>query len=780
MHEFESNYGRWVIANRWWVLLATIVLIMSAGSGGQHLRFTNDYRLFFSDDNPQLLAFEALENTYTKNDNVMFVVVPEDGQVFSPQALAAVEWLTEEAWQTPFSSRVDSLSNFQHTYAEGDDMIVENLYTNGADLSAKELVRVRTIALSEPLLVKRLVSDKGHVTAVNVTVQLPAEDPIAEGPQVVDFARELMAKAEAKFPGVDVRLAGMVMMNNAFTESSQGDLATLVPLSFALMLIMVGVLLKAFTGTIATLVVIFGSIIIAMGLGGYAGVPISPPTASAPTIILTVAVANSVHVLVSFLHGFRNGVSRYDAIAESLRINLQPVFLASVTTAIGFLSMNFSDVPPFQHLGNLVAMGVLASFLLAVTFLPALLAVLPLKARKGKSSKSLKAMAHLGDFVVRRRTPLLWGMSTIVIVLIAFVPRNELNDIFLYYFDERVEFRQDSDFTSENLTGLMPIEYSLRAKEAGGVSDPEFLRQVEAFTQWYRAQPETVHVNTITDVMKRLNKNMHGDDPKEYKLPTERDLAAQYLLLYEMSLPYGLDLNNQLDIDKSATRFTASLKTLSTNEMLNLERRVQDWLNTNAPDLERSDGSGTALMFAHIGKRNIISMLGGTTVALVLISLLLIVALRSVKIGIVSMVPNLIPAAMGFGLWGMLVGEVGLALSVVSGMTLGIVVDDTVHFLSKYLRGRREQGLSSEDAVRYAFTSVGRALLVTSCVLVVGFLVLSLSSFHLNAGMGLLTAIVIVFALVADFLLLPPLLMKLEEKRNASVVDHATPESATA
>ncbi|MEM7407722.1 MAG: efflux RND transporter permease subunit [Pseudomonadota bacterium] len=387
-------------------------------------------------------------------------------------------------------------------------------------------------------------------------------------------------------------------------------------------------------------------------------------------------------------------------------------------------------------------------------------------------------MTWLGDFVVRRRTGLLYGMGLLVVVLVAFVPRNELNDIFLYYFDKSVEFRQDSDFTSDNLTGLMPIEYSLRSKEPGGVSDPEFLRQVEAFTSWYRQQPETVHVNTITDVMKRLNKNMHADDPGQYRLPTQRDLAAQYLLLYEMSLPYGLDLNNQLDIEKQATRFTASLKTLSTNEMLALERRVQDWLKQNAPDIAQGDGSGTALMFAHIGKRNIISMLGGTTVALLMISLLLILALRSIKIGVVSMLPNLIPAAMGFGLWGMLVGEVGLALSVVSGMTLGIVVDDTVHFLSKYLRGRREQGLDPQDAVRYAFQNVGRALLVTSIVLVAGFLILVLSSFHLNSGMGLLTAIVIVFALVADFLLLPPLLMKLEEKRNAKVVAPTAADSA--
>lgn len=162
-------------------------------------------------------------------------------------------------------------------------------------------------------------------------------------------------------------------------------------------------------------------------------------------------------------------------------------------------------------------------------------------------------------------------------------------------------------------------------------------------------------------------------------------------------------------------------------------------------------------------------MLLGTTVALVLISMILILALRSLRIGLISLVPNLIPAGMAFGLWGIMVGQVGLALSVVTGMTLGIVVDDTVHFLSKYLRARREKGLESQDAVRYAFRTVGLALVATSVVLAFGFLVLTRSAFALNADMGLMTAATIMFALIADFLLLPPLLMALDHKESKHV-----------
>jgi predicted RND superfamily exporter protein len=231
-----------------------------------------------------------------------------------------------------------------------------------------------------------------------------------------------------------------------------------------------------------------------------------------------------------------------------------------------------------------------------------------------------------------------------------------------------------------------------------------------------------------------------------------------------MSLPYGLDLNNQINIDKSATRIAVTLKTLSTNELLALEERAQQWLKKNGLPAMQVPGASTSLMFANIGSRNIQSMLFGAALALILISIILIFALRSLKFGLISLIPNLVPTLMAFGLWGLLVGQVGLGLSVVAGLTIGIVVDDTIHYLSKYLRARREKGLDPEDAVRYAFHSVGLALWVTSLALVAGFAILSQSHFYLNSTMGIMTAVTIAFALMTDFLFLPPLLMKIEKK----------------
>lgn len=755
----NATYSTWVLTHRWWVIAVTLLLVALAGSGGRLLEFSTDYRVFFSAENPQLTAFEELQDTYTKNDNLLIVLAPASGEVFTPRVFAAIVDVTERAWQIPYSLRVDSLSNYQHTYAEGDELTVIDLIEDPAAMTPEEAGRVRGIALNEPLLVRRLVSLQGHVTAVNVTVELPGKNPAAEVPEVVAEAREIVAHVERTYPELEVYLSGVVMMNNAFAEASRFDMTHLLPLALLFIVVAVLLQLRGLVGTLATVLVILLSVIAAMGIAGWTGVPLTGPLMSAPTIIMTLAVADCVHILTNWMQGLRRGREKKRAMAESLRINFAPVFLTSVTTAIGFLTLNFSEAPPFGHLGTISALGVMIAFVLSVSFLPALATLLPSLVRERRQDNH--RMLRLAEWVIRRRRRLLVGVGLAIVTLVALVPINETNDVFIHYFDERIRFRTDTDFVAANLTGIYFIDYSLDTGEPGGVASPARQRQLEALAEWLRTQPEVVHVNTITDIFKRLNRNLHGDDDAWYRLPEQRDLAAQYLLLYEMSLPYGLDLNNRIDIDKRATRMTVTLHTLSTREVLAFERRVYDWMERHTPEL-LTYGASPTVMFSHIGTRNIRSMLGGTVIALTLISLLLMVALRSWRYGLVSLIPNLAPAGMAFGLWALIDGEIGLGVSIVTAMTLGIVVDDTVHFLSKYLRARREQGLDAAQAVRYAFRTAGVALWVTSVALIGGFLVLATSSFEINSSMGLLVSIVIAFALVCDFLFLPPLLMRLD------------------
>ncbi len=757
---------------RWAIILVTLILVGVLSSGARFLGFTNDYRIFFSDDNPHLLALETLQNTYTKDDTILFIITPKDGKVFTPGTLASIEWLTNQTWSIPYTQRVDSLQNFQYSYGKNDELIVRDLYQDALSLKENELTEIARIALNEPLLNGRLISRDRKVAGLNVTVQLPGIDEQKEFPEVANYARNLARELEKDNPNLQIRLTGGVMIGNAFPEASLHDIETLIPIMFTIVFIVLALMLRSLSAMIWALLIILFSITMTMGTAGWLGIRLSPPSAGASNIILTVAVADCVHMLVSYLHAMRKGwinrlswkEQRIQATRETLSINLSPIFITSLTTALGFLSLNFSDSPPFHDLGNIVAMGVVFAFLLSIIFMPALMMVMPISIRPYKTQGN-QFMKKFSEFVIGRRWKLLGSMTVFICLLFSFLPKNELNDDLIAYFSPENSFRADTDYATEHLTGMYVMEYSLGAQEAGGINDPLYLQVTDAFADWYRQQPEVLHVYSIADIIKRLSKNMHDDAQEWYRIPASQELAAQYMLLYEMSLPEGLDLNDRINVDKSASRLTATIKSISSNEMLSLERRADDWLKQNAPKYMWVDAAGPNLIFAHIGESNIKSMLEGTLIALGLISLVLIFALKSFKLGILSLLPNLIPAGMAFGLWGLIDGQINLAVSVVASLTLGIVVDDTVHFLSKFQYAKNTLQKSLTEAVDYAFIHVGTALWITSIVLIAGFLVLTLSDFQLNAKLGLLTAITIGFALIADFLFLPPLLMLGKDKK---------------
>jgi uncharacterized protein len=765
---FSAKLTRGIIQFRWLVLICVVAMTFCAGAGMSKLEFAANYRTFFSNENPELAAFESLQATYTKNDNILFVIEPENkgDSAFTNNTLAAVEALTAEAWKIPYAIRVDSVSNFQYTKAIEDDLIVEDLVIGAKDLTPAELLSRKQIAIDEPLLVNQLVTSSGEVTAINVVLQYP-EKNLTEVPEAVNAARALRGRIETEFSGINISLTGVSMLNNAFSEVGQMDAGTLMPLMFLVILVMAWLILRSFAGTVSILLVIAFSTIVGMGIAGFFGVKLTPISMSATTVILTLAVADSIHILISLRGLMREGLTKAEAIPEAVRLNFMPVTITSVTTIVGFLSLNFSDSPPFWHLGNITAVGIGAAWLFSITLLPALMSLLPMKVKEAHEAEwSQTMMTRLANFVIANYHRLLVGISVVVLAFIAFIPTITFNDQWVEYFDERVEFRIDSDQALKHF-GLYPIEFSVPALNAGGISEPEYLDHLEKFVVFLRSQSDVIHVYSITDIMKRLNKNMHGDDQSFYRIPDNRELSAQYLLLYELSLPYGLDLNDRLNVDKSATRVTAMLHKATTSETKTFLANSRQWMAENWPEYMQAQPTSAQVMFTYITDRNIHNMITGTIAAIFAIALIMIVALRSFRLGMLSMIPNGLPLLMTFGAWALLIGEVGFSVATVASISLGIIVDDTVHFLSKYVRARNEKGLSAEDSVRYAYRNVGMAILVNTIILIVGFLVLTTSAFKMNVDMGLMTIMSILFALLLDFLFLPALLLVMGKDKSS-------------
>jgi len=760
-----THFAKWTIKRRWFILLAAVVITIIAGSGARFLTFNNDYHIFFNEDNPQVLAFDALQEKFTKDDNVFIVIAPKSGKVFTRKTLTAIEDLEKMGWQIPFSTRVNALSNFQHTHSEGDDMYVENLASEAATKSDAELQRIKEIAVNEPLILNRLINKDASITAVNITVTLPKDNPKALM-EVMEYTRDMVKEWEKTHPGHKTYLSGNVMLNGSLSEIAMSEMGSLVPLMFLVILIMVFITTRSLSSMFAAFFVLLFSIIVAMGLAGWFGIQLTGPSASAPTIIMTLAIADSIHILVTMFQMMRSGMQKRDAIIESLRINFKVILITSITTIIGFLTLNFAEGAPFHDLGNITATGVAAAFGFSILLLPALMAILPIRVKTRKiENERPKFLDLLIEFVISHKRKVLIFSVIAVIGLSAFSFKNELNNEFVKFFNKDVKFRTDTEFISENLTGIYNIEYALGSGEADGISDPQYLKKLDEFDSWFLEQKNVMHVNSFSKIMKQVNKSMHSDHPDYYKIPEAKDEAAQYLLLYEMSLPYGLDLNNQINVDKSETRFTVTLQNISSNEIIALTERAEQWLRDNAPEHMFSYGISTSLMFSHITKTNMISMLKSGFGALIIISFILIFVFRSFKYGALSIIPNITPIAVAFGIWGITNGQINMAVAVVLGMTLGIVVDDTVHLLAKYIRGRRELGKSPEDALRYAFSTVGHAIIVTTIILTAGFSVLMQSSFIFNADMAKVTAITIVAALVFDLLLLPALLLTLDKDK---------------
>lgn len=745
----------------WLILILTMGCVIVASLGCGNLYFRGDYQTFFDQDNPQLVAFKKMEAAFSKTDTLTIVVAPENGNIFTVENITLLQKLTDDAWQIPYASRVDSLTNYQHTTADGDDLLVEDLAPDYYPVDEERLDYIRDVALNAPRLTGSIVSKDGSVGIVNITFQLPDGDQTVQVNEISRFASNLLAEASNAYPNVSFHVAGIIGMNHAFSAAAMADGSTLLPIMFVVILVFIGLMLRSWKYVVATLLVIFLSISATMGLLGWVGHYISNTTVNVPTIILTLAVADSVHLITSYMQSLKEGKGKNEALEHALRINILALFITSATTAVGFLMMNASDSPVMHDMGNLAAVGVMIAFILSVTLLPALLRLIPVNLKPADEARDT-TMARFSDLVIRHHR-LVLPISVLVIAFSALLAlQNEVNDNSVEYFGHDNAFRQAADFMEERLSGTTTISVVIDSGEPQGITQPEFLRAVDGFATWLRLQPEVDHVATISDTFKRLNKNMHGDDDAYYTLPTAAELAAQYLLLYEMSLPYGLDLNNEVNIDKSAVKILVTTDNLGSKQLVALETRLNRWFHSNEPDYVVVT-SGPNLMFAHIGEENMASMLKTLPFALILISLLLAFALKSWRLGVISLVPNLVPAILGFGVWSLVSGQINLGLSVVITLTLGIVVDDTVHFLTKY-RYARLQGKDAEEGIRYAFNTVGRALWVTTIVLMAGFSVLATSDFRVNGDMGMLSALVIFIALVVDFIMLPALLLVADRK----------------
>lgn len=750
--------GDFILGRPRLVLLLALLLTLCCAAGAKNLKFNPDYRVFFAADNPDLIALEALEKRFSRAETVVIAVAPADGELFTRERLEAIRALTDSWSRLPYAKGASSISNYIEARAEGDDLLAEPLLPD--DLAQADLAAIARRAKADERLSGGLLSVKGDVAGVYLYFELPHQNPPVELNAVRAAVNAEVAQLRAAHPELRVALGGVLMFDAALQEQLLRDASTLYPLCFLVMAALLFAFFRSGSATLATLAAMTLAVAATFGLAGWAGLAINPASLTAGIIILTISIADAVHLLTSFAAERAKGAAARAAMAASLRINGRTIFLTTLVNALGFLSMNFSDSPPYRDLGNLVSVGTVLAWLLSISFVAAWTQLSPPRVSPS-ALRQVELVKRFVEAVIRQRRWVLPMALLATAGLSAGIALNRFGDNYVEYFTHGVEFRTDTEFINERLTGMQFIEYAVEAEGAGGVFEPDFLARVDAYSDWLKQQPEVRRVASLVDIAKRLNQAMHGDDPAERRLPASREEAAQHLLFYEMSLPSGQDLTHIVDLDKSAVRLTVLLNTISSSELEAFDQRAQAWVTSHWPPPMKARSSGISALFAKIARSNFQSMSSGMLTACALIAALLIWLSRSVKLGLVSLLPNIAPIAVGFGIWGLTVGKMGMSLAVVASLTIGIVVDDTMHVFSHYGAARR-RGATPLEALREAYADVGAALWVTSATLVIGFGVLAFSNFLLTVHLGLLTSLILALALIAEFVLTPTLLLWLD------------------
>lgn len=749
---------------KWRFLTSFLVLVLCGWlvAGSDEPSFDTDYRVFFDDDDPQLLAHESIEREFTKSQTLLFLVESLDGDLFEAEDLTALQELTRRAWKLPNVLRVNSLSNYQHTSADGDELWVEDLIDQPQDYSTEDTARIRDIVMAESELRGLLISDDGRVTMVAAYVDLEMAS------EIVNVKHELMAQAralvtdfESRYPQLKLRINGQVAVDNALEETATDDAVQVEFKMLLALLLLMAVLLRSLAATLGSVAVMLATVAAAAGLTTLLYGSFNAINVSSLYVVVMLSILDCIHVLAAYFSRLAAGDNKFAAMRASIEKNLEALFLTTLTTSIGFGAMNFSASPPFREFGSVTAISVWIALLLTLTLLPAIVLLFPGKPPKRAPVTALVSWLQAVFPRAGRRYMPVGFVLTLIFIPLAL--SNIADDNLLEAFYEEAPIRQSAAFAEKHLAGYSFIEFSLRGDGANSVTEPAFLQQTEQFVDWLETQAEVLHVSSFSRVVKRLSKTMHGDQPEWYRIPDDPRATAEYVLVYESSVPPGLDLQDSVNLDKSALRVTAYLKSISSVEGIDFSERAMAFVG-QLPAIVRVEAASPFLMFAHIGQENIRSMLTGCIIVSLFVCLTMIITFRSITLGTLCMIPNLMPAVLAFGLCGLFIGEINMGGALVFTIALGIVVDDTIHFVVSYRRLRRETSLSAEEAIHQTYSLVGRAIIITSIMLCVGFLIpVFFAGLKMNELFYGLAFICVAGALLADLFFLPAMLLWIDK-----------------
>lgn len=756
-----------IIKLRWFIV--TLVPILSIGIFYINMHkagFETDWKIWFDKNSPIIKNYEHFKDSFGTDDMVMIVIHNEKG-IFNQRQIKNIEKLTDLLWKTKNVSRVDSLTNFQNVYVDEkdkDEIVVRDLFTKGENLTTTQLRKKRKIALNDADLLDRIITKDGKTTVIYARMVYSQKLEVKKYLTINKEIQKIID--ENSLDGVTYIEAGIAPYTEAFYDVTKSNMSIFSPLLLVSIFILLGVIFRNFWAVVIPLLVIVFSILLTLGIFFGVGFKLNTMTSMLPVFIIAIGIADSVHFIWLWIHQRRGGMANIDAVVYALEKNILPAFLTSLTTFFGFISLLISKIVPLQTFGIATALGVVIAFLISVSFVPAFLYIINprIKVKLSEHKGAIDFVSRYTDFILKHDKAIVGFFTAIILFCGIGTAYVKVDTDFIKQFSDESKIRQDVTFIEKNLGGTIALETIINSKKSGGINDPKFLKLVDRFSSEFKKRfPAITSNHSIVNVIKKYEMLMHGGKKSFYKIPESKELVSQYLLLYSLSLPQGMGINDMFDVKRQYLRVTNLMNAISAKEKMQMFRWSKQWWS-KTPYFASMEGSTVISSYLRIELTY--TMIESIVTALILVTLILFVVFRQKIYIVASIVPNVLPLFVTFGLAGWIGIDLDLGVAIVSVMLIGIAVDDTIHFLAKYQGARKEQKSVSES-VQYAFLLSGSAIIFTTIILVIGFGLFTFSDFAVYKNFGFLSATSLLSAMVLDLVFLPALLHILDVRFKA-------------
>lgn len=730
-------------------------LFVAVGIGDTRMEATS--KSLLSDSDPFKLEVEMAQKDFPPTTGVLFAFEADD--IFALESLQAMEALTQRYSEVKSAIAVNSLLNQRFNDSDqkiyGRDYLIPEL----DGLTASDTAKVREIALNDEDIVKNSLSKTGDMALAQIRYK-NAEDDQATRLEIARSVIALRDSLRSEFPSVDIYVLGGLMFELDGINARTKDNQVLIPLVLTIGILLLWFCLRSLPFSISLMAMAALSFTATMGTYGWLNIAFNQISTLGPLVVIVIAIADGIHVLSIYAQGLHKDMNKIDAMRESLRVNIQPITLATVTTAMGFLSLNYSSSPGIYGFGNIIAIGVVWAYIVTLAILPALVLLLP----TNKVPKPLGIAGFIRaviKLVTTRGNVLFWASALIIVVTLGLLPLNKLDFDRFTFVDEDSDAHHVLTALSEKIGNDQALAYSIDSGEYYGITQPEFLQQVETLSIWLEAQPESSFVTSYTDYLRSRNKSDNDDDEAYDILPEDQLQIIDYLVGYQLVQEMEPSLQPIFNADYSAVRLVIATSNLSNKELLDFNDRIDDWIAENVQKKYKVLHGDNSILYVRLDRLITMELMYGFMLSFFFITITMIIGLRSWRYGLLSIMPNLFPATIVFGVWAVFVGELSPYILMLFSISIGLVVDDSVHILSKYISGKKD-GMSPESASVYSLDRAGSAITITTLSLALGTFILVFSSTpYFQSVASLLTPIIIV-AWALDLFFLPPLLIKFD------------------